>query len=86
MKKEIASFGKFYSKTLEAFGGPKGLEKWLLTKDEVPTHVAHVFRVENERLLCEADEFDEVGKSDVMVAVCEALPDVVKSNLFLVVK
>jgi len=43
-----------------------------------------VFRAENDRLYREAEEFNEVGKSEVMGEVMQGMPSVVKSDLFLV--
>lgn len=51
-KEAIASLGKFYPKTLRAFGGAKGLKKWLTRPPSVgmTTRVARVFRAENNRI------------------------------------
>ena len=56
----------------------------MATHKNLPEPIASVFRAENDRLYREAEEFNEVGKSEVMGEVMQGMPSVVKSDLFLV--
>ncbi len=69
-KKEMTMFGKFYPKTLRAFGGPKRLQKWMAGDDAMPTRVSRIFHAENDRPLTDAEEFEELSGTKLMVAVC----------------
>ena len=86
-KEAIASFGKFYPKTLQAFGGSKGLQKWLASDDVMPVRVARVFRVDNDRLFttgrCADCDGEDILKFDG--ADAEALEELNDTELMTVI-